>query len=90
MGKKEKHLREDCLVQVFWGVLDDSCKHFRNPLSSESAQTRYMDPESVCLPGTRLGHMDEKLACNETLMNVSVPRQWIGREAAEEVWFQSV
>ena len=36
-----------------------------------------MDLESVRLSGTRLGHMAEELACNEPLMNVSFPRQWL-------------
>ena len=49
-----------------------------------------MDPKSVRLPGTRLGRMDEKLACNEPLVNVSVPINWleIGATAAEG--YQSV
>ena len=62
------------MVHVFWGVLDDSCRQFRNPLSPEASQARYMDPKSVWLPGTRLGHMADKLAYNEPLMNVPVPR----------------
>ena len=37
-----------------------------------------MDPESVWILGTRLGHMDEKLTCNEPLMYVSVP--------SKEIW----
>ena len=49
----------DCLVHVFWGVLDNSCRHFINPLSPESSRAIYMDKESVLLPGTRLGHMAE-------------------------------
>ena len=50
----------DFLVHVFWGVLDDMFSHFINPLSPEAAQARYMDSESVRLPGTRLGNMAEK------------------------------
>ena len=80
----------DCLAQVFWVVLDDSCRHFSNPISPEVAQARYMDPESVQLLGTRLGHMAEKLACNKPLMNVSVPIQWIGRVATSAAGYQSV
>ena len=49
----------DCLAQVFWGVLDDSCRHFSNTISPEAAWSRYMDPESIRLPGTRLDHMSE-------------------------------
>ena len=62
---------------VFGGVLDDRCRHFSNPLSPEASQVRYMDPKGVRLPGTRLGNMADKLACNEPLINVSVPRQWL-------------
>ena len=49
-----------------------------------------MDPKSVWLTGTRLGHMDDKLVCNETLMNLSVPRQWLGRGATAAAGYQSV
>ena len=80
----------DCLAHVFWGVLDDSCRHFSNPLSPEAARERYMDLKSVRLPGTRLGHMAEKLICNEPLTNVSVPRQWIGRGATTAARYQSL
>ena len=80
----------DCLAHVSWGVLYDSCRHFRNTLPLEAAQARYMDTKSVRLPGIRLGHMIEKLACNEPLMNVSVPRQWIGRGATSAADYQSV
>ena len=78
---------EDCLARVFWGVPDDSCRHFSNTLSPEAARARYMDPKGVRLPGTRLGHMAEKLACNNPLMNVSVPRKWIGRRATSAVGY---
>ena len=74
MSDQDKNVGSDSLTHVFWGVLDDSFRHFSNTLSSEAAQARYMDPKSVRLPGTRLGHMAEKLAYNEPLMNVSVPR----------------
>ena len=30
----------DCLAHVFWGVLDDSCRQFSNPLSPEVAQEK--------------------------------------------------
>ena len=49
-----------------------------------------MDPESVLLLGTRLGYMAEKLAYNEPLINVSFPRQWLGRGATAAVGYQSV
>ena len=90
MSNQEENVGADCLAHVFWGVLDDSCRHFSNPLSPEAAQARYMDPKSVQIPGTRLGHMDEKLACNEPLMNVSVPRQWLGRAATAAARYHSV
>ena len=90
MSYQEENVGADCLAHVLWGVLDDSCSHFRNPLSTESAQAIYMDPKSVRLPGTRLGHMSEKLACNEPLMNVSVPRQWLGRGVTAAAGYQSV
>ena len=80
----------DCLVHVFWGVLYDSCRHFSNQLSPEAAQARYMDPKSVRFPGTILGHMADKLACNELLVNVSVPIQWLGRGATAAEGYQSV
>ena len=80
----------DCLAHMFWGVMEDSGRHFRNPLSPEASQERYMDPEIVWLPGTILGHMDDKLACNEPLMNVSVPRQWLVIGATAEAGYQSV
>ena len=47
-----------------------------------------MDPESVRLPSTRLGHMNEKLACNEPLINVSVPRQLLGIGATSAAGYQ--
>ena len=77
MSEHEENVAPDCLAHVFWGVLDDSCRYFSNPFSPEVAQARFMDPESVRLPGTGLGHMAEKLACNKPLMNVSVRRQWL-------------
>ena len=80
----------DCLAHVFWGLIYDSCRHFSNQLSPEVARARYMDLESVRLPGTRLSHMAEKLACNEPLMNVSVPIQWLGRGATAVAGYQSV
>ena len=49
-----------------------------------------MDPKRVWIPGTRLGHMAEKLACNKSLMNVSVPRQCLGRGATATEGYQSV
>ena len=79
-----------CLVQVFWGVLYYRCRHFSNPLSPESARERYMDRESARLPGARLGHMAEKLACNEPLMKVSFRRQWLGRGVTAAAGYQSV
>ena len=83
MSEHDENVGADCLAHVFWGVLDDICRHFRNLLSSEAARERYMDPENVRLPVTRLGHMAEKLACNDPLMNVLVPRQWLGRVLTE-------
>ena len=44
-----------------------------------------MDPKSVRLSGTRLGHMADKLAWNEPLTNVSAPRQWLVRGATPAV-----
>ena len=72
-------MRLDCLSRVLWGVIDNICRHFINPLSPETAQAIYMDPESFQLPGTRLDNMAEKLACNKPLTNVSVPIKWLGR-----------
>ena len=90
MSDKEENVGADCMAHVFWGVLDNRCRHFKNPLSSEAARARYMDTESVRLPGTRLGHMAEKLEWNEPLMNMSVPRQWFGRGAIAALGYQSV
>ena len=90
MSEKEENVGADFLEHVFRGVLENSCRHFRNPLSPESAQARSMDPNSVRLPGTRLVHMAEKLACNKPLMNVSVPRKWLGRGAEAAAEYQSV
>ena len=44
MSEQEEILGSDFLAHVFWGVLDNSCRHFRNPLSPEAARVRYMDP----------------------------------------------
>ena len=71
----------DFLAHVFWGLLYNRYRYFSNPLSPEAARARYIDTKSVRLMGTRLGHMAEKLAYNEPLMNVSVPRQWLERGA---------
>ena len=49
-----------------------------------------MDQKSVRLPGTRMIHMADKLACNKPLMNVSVPRQWLGRVGTAAAEYQSV
>ena len=49
-----------------------------------------MDPKSVPLPGTRLGHMADKLASDEALINVSVPIQWLGRGSTAAAGYQSV
>ena len=80
----------DFLAHVFWGVLDDSCRHFINPLSPEASRARYMNPKSVRILGTRLVHMAEKLTCNKPFMNVSVPKQWLGIGATAAAEYQSV
>ena len=64
--------------------------HSSNPLLPEAAQARDMDPKSGRPLGTRLGHMAEELACNKPLMNVSVPKKWIGRGATAAAGYQSV
>ena len=70
MSNQEDKVGTYCMAHVFWGVLDDSYRHFSNPLSPEAARARCIDPEIVRLPGTRLGHMAGKLACNSPLINV--------------------
>ena len=60
MIEQEENIGADCLAHMFWGVLDNSCRHFRNPISPEGVRERYMDLESVRIPGTRMGHMAEK------------------------------
>ena len=90
MREQEENWGSDFLAHVFWGVLDDSCRHFNNTLSREAALARYIDLESVRLPGIRLGHMAVKLACNKPLINVSVPKQWLGRGATPAAGYQSV
>ena len=74
MSDQEENLGADFLTHVFWGVLENRCRHFSNTLSPEAAQARNVDPKSVRLTGTRLDHMADKLAYNNPLMNVSVPR----------------
>ena len=59
MSEQEKTVGEDYLAHVFWGLLDDRFRHFSNPVSPEAVQARYMDLESVWLPGTRLCQMAE-------------------------------
>ena len=49
-----------------------------------------MDPQSVWLPGIKLGHMAEKLAFNEPLINMSASRQWIRRVSTAVAGYQSV
>ena len=90
MSKQYDNVGVDCLAHMFLWVLYDSCRHFRNQLLPEAARARYMDTESVWIPGTRLGHMAEKLACNNPLMNVSVPRQGFGSGATAAAGHQSV
>ena len=90
MSGQEGNVWADFLAHVFWGALDDSYRQFRSPLSPEAAIARYMNQKSVWLPRTRLGHMDEKLACNESFMNMSVPRQWLGRGATAAAGYNSV
>ena len=90
MSNQEEILGADCLAHVFWGVLDNNYRHFSNKLLTEAEQARYMDPESVRLLITRIGHMAEKLSCNKRLMNVSVPMQWLVRGAAEAAGYQSL
>ena len=90
MSEQEGNLGSDCLVHVFWGLLEDRCRHFGNPLSPEAAQARYMDPESFWITVSILVHMAEKLACNEPLMDVLAPRQWLGRVVAAALGYQSV
>ena len=90
MSKHEGNVGADCLAHVFWGVLDDSYRRFSNPISPEAARARYMDLESVRLPGTRLVHIAEKLACKYPLIDVSVAIQWLGRGATEASGYQSV
>ena len=60
ISEQEENVGADFLAHMFTGVLDNSCRHFSNLLSPELARARYMDLESVRLPGTRLGHMAEK------------------------------
>ena len=90
MSEQEENVGSDSLAHVLLGVLYDNCRHFSNPLSLGSARARYMDPEIFRFPGTILGHMAEKLVCKEPLMNVSVPRQWLGRGATAASGYQSV
>ena len=90
MSEQEENVGADCLAHVFWGVLDDCCRHFSNIFSPEASQARHMDTKSVQLPGTRLVHMAEKLACNKPLTNVLVPRQRLGRGATAAAEYQSV
>ena len=59
MSEQEETVGADCMAHVFWGVLDDSCRKFSNPLSPEASQARYMYPKIVRLLGTRPGHMAE-------------------------------
>ena len=61
ISQQDENVGVDCLAHVFWGLLDNRCRQFSNPLSPEAARARYMDPESVRLPGTRPGHMAENL-----------------------------
>ena len=49
----------DCMDHVFWGVLGNICRYFSNTLLPEASRKIYMDPDSVRLPGTRLGPMSE-------------------------------
>ena len=70
MSEQEENVGTDFLAHVFFGVLDDIFRHFSNMLSPEAARARCIDPEIVRLPGTRLGHMAGKLACNLPLINV--------------------
>ena len=90
MSKQEENLGADFLAHVFWGVLYNSCRHFSNPLSPETTRARYMDPKSVWILGTILCYMAEKLAFSKPLMNLSVPKQWLGRVATEAEGYQSV
>ena len=59
MSEQEGNVGGNCLAHMFWGVLDDRCRYFRNPLLPEAARAKYIDPKSVRIPGTRLVHMAE-------------------------------
>ena len=66
-------------------------RHYVNiVLQQEAAQAKYLDPKSVRILDTKLGRMAGKMACNEPLMNVSVPIQWFGRGATAAAGYQSV
>ena len=59
MSDQEENVGIDCLEHMFWGVLDYTFRNFSNLISLEESLARYMDPESLRFPGTRLGHMDK-------------------------------
>ena len=90
ISEQEENMGDNFLAHMFWGVLENSCRHFSNPLSPEAAQVRYIYTEKFRLPSTRLGHIAKNLAYNKPSMNVLVQRQCIGRGATSEVRYQSV
>ena len=93
MSEQEENVGEDCLAHVFGGHLakasGTSETRFHQKKHNQ-AQSRYMDPKSVRLPGTRLGHMVKKLTCNEPFMKSSITIQWLGRGATAAAGYQSV
>ena len=87
---QEENLGEDCLEHVFWGVLYSRCRHFSKSDFTRS-NIRNMHGSKKC-PASRnqTGSNGWKLACNEQLLNVLFPIQWIGREATVASGYQSV
>ena len=55
MSEMEENVGADYLEHVFWGVLDDSCRHFRNPLSPEAARAIYVDKNKCPASGKQTG-----------------------------------
>ena len=90
MSEQKENVGADFLAHMFWVVLYNSCRHVSNPFSPEATQSRYMDPDSVHIPVTILGHMDERLACKYPLMSGSFPIQWFGRGETAAAGYQSV
>ena len=90
LSEREELVGADYLAHVYWLILDDSCRHFSQPLTPEAVRARYFNAGSVLLPGTTLNRLADKMACQDVLLSQTIPKQWLGRGTAAAAGYQAL